>query len=105
MAGITISRRAEHPGAKGRSGGRPRAAVSAGHGAAAAREPGAHAGIPAGDMEPGAEPPDDDPSTRWPAPNPHAARVTSLPGRQSVHVVAAKPGNHATGAGRYRGDR
>ena len=57
--------------------------------AAAPREPEARAGITAGDMGPGAEALDDDPSTRWPAPNPHAARVTSPPGRQSVHVVAA----------------
>ena len=43
------------------------------HGAAAAREPRADAGIPAEDMQPGTEPADDDPSTRWPAPNPRAA--------------------------------
>ncbi len=57
--------------------------------AAAPREPETRAGITTGDMEPGAEALDDDPSTRWPAPNPHAARVTSRPGRQSVHLVAA----------------
>ena len=75
----------------------PRAAVETGRAqpsprrdaAAAPREPQARAGFTAGDMEPGAEALDDDPSTRWPAPDPHAARVTSLPGRQSVHVVAA----------------
>ena len=57
--------------------------------AAAPPEPEARAGITAGDTRPGAEAPDDDPSTRWPAPNPHAAKGTSPPGRQSFHVVAA----------------
>jgi hypothetical protein len=56
---------------------------------AAPREPEVHAGITEGDMGPGAEPADDDPSTRWPAPNPHAAKVTSPPERQSVHLDAA----------------
>jgi hypothetical protein len=75
----------------------PRAAGEAGRAqpsprrdaATAPRAPETRAGITTGDMESGAEAVDDDPSTRWPAPNPHAARVTSPPGRQSVHVVAA----------------
>ncbi len=55
---------------------------------AAAREPRAGAGIAVGDMHPDAEPADDDPAARWPAPNPRAARITSPPGRQGSHVVA-----------------
>ena len=55
---------------------------------AAPRKPEARAGITTGDVEPGAEALDDDPSTRWPAPNPHIARATSPPGRPGVRVVA-----------------
>jgi hypothetical protein len=53
------------------------------------RQPGPQVGIAAGDTQPGAEPAHDDPSTRWPAPNPRAAREPSTPGRQDAHVVAA----------------
>jgi hypothetical protein len=57
--------------------------------AAAPREQQARAEITAGDMRPSAEAPDSDPATRWPAPNPHAARVTSSSDRPGAHVVAA----------------
>jgi hypothetical protein len=57
--------------------------------AATPRQPGAQAEIATGDTQPGAEPADDDPSNRWPAPNPRAARETSPPGRQGRYVVAA----------------
>jgi len=79
--------------------------------AAAPREPEARAGIAAGDMGAGAEALDDDPSTRWPAPNPHAARVTGHTlGRQSVLVVAASqapmpPGRTGTAATVEVGDK
>ena len=91
----------ESPSRGGPSIPAPRAAVETGRAqpsprrdaAAVPREPETRAGIATGDMEPGAEAPDDEPSTRWPAPNPHAARMASPPGRQSVHVVDA---NRAT---------
>jgi hypothetical protein len=57
--------------------------------AAVPRQPGPQAGIVAGDTQPDAEPADDDPSTRWPAPNPRVTRETSPPGRQGAQVVAA----------------
>ena len=98
MAGITSPRRAGRPGAKGPSGDRPRTAVSRDvmprrhH---ASRE--ARAGIAAGDMRPGAEPLDDDPAARWPAPNPRAARVTSPPGQQASTRLpqAGQPGRRS----------
>jgi hypothetical protein len=58
--------------------------------AAAPRQPRARAEIAAGDTQPDAEPADDDPSIRWPAPNPRTPRGTSPPGRQGAHVVAAR---------------
>ena len=60
------------------------------------RQPGPQAGIAAGDTQPGAEPADDDPSTRWPAPNPRAARETSPPGRQGRPRGRREPGHQAT---------
>jgi hypothetical protein len=53
------------------------------------RQPGSRAGIAAGDTQPDAEPADDDPPARWPAPNPRASRETSPPGHQGRHVVVA----------------
>ena len=60
------------------------------------RLPGSRAGIAAGDTQPDAEPADDDPSARWPAPNPHASRETSPPGRQEGSVVAASQATRPT---------
>jgi hypothetical protein len=74
----------------------PRAAEEIGHeeppspgAAVAARKPQARAGIAASDTQPGAEPADDDPSTRWPAPNPRVARAADPPGRHARHEAAA----------------
>jgi hypothetical protein len=74
----------------------PRAAVETGRTqpsprrdtAAAPREPEARSGISAGDMESGDEAVDDDPSTRWPAPNPHAAKVARSPERTGTEAHA-----------------
>ena len=57
--------------------------------ATAMREPRARARITPGEPEPGAEPADQDPAARWPAPNPRAARQTRLPGRQAASEEAA----------------
>jgi Bifunctional DNA primase/polymerase, N-terminal/SNF2-related domain len=69
---------------------------------AAPREPETRAGTTEGDLGHGTGSADDDPSTRWPAPNPHAAKVASPPDRQSVHLVAAtmaaRPPEQAGGA-------
>ena len=77
------------------------------HATAAPREPKARAGITAGDMGPGAEALDDDPSTRWPAPNPHAAKVTSPPGASSVAASRATrpPEQAGTAANAEVGDK
>ena len=78
--------------------------------AGATREPRTRTGLAAGDTQPSAEPADDDPSTRWPAPNPRAARVTSPLSQQGGHVVAASratrpPERAGTAANAEAGDK
>jgi len=80
----------------------PRAAEEIGHtqpssrrdAAAVPRQPPASTGIAAGDTQASVEPADDDPSTRWPAPNPRVARAAD-PGRHARHEAAASQSQRA----------
>jgi hypothetical protein len=70
--------------------------------AAAAREPRAHPGATAGDLEASTGPPDSDPA-RWPSPNPRSRPEATPPAQQAGHK--AETGTGAATEKETRGNR